>query len=107
MEAMKILAVHSDPSSDGMALATRLYIPVFVENDVFDAASVEVVRAPGEPFAEEEIENILSDFQEFLASTEPEDFATSEEQPPARAEDDDSSQPTGPETDDVPDPEES
>ena len=61
--------------SDGFALATRAGVPVQVDTAVFDAASVEVVRTPDEPFEQEEIESIVDQFRDFLAETDPEGFS--------------------------------
>ncbi|HUF98686.1 MAG TPA: bifunctional nuclease family protein [Ilumatobacter sp.] len=60
--------------SDAIALAVRAGVTVFVAAGVFDEAAVTVVHAAGEPFEAEEIEEIMSKFQEFLESTEPADF---------------------------------
>lgn len=60
--------------SDGIALATRTDIPIYVEAGVLDLAAVEITREPDEPFDEAEVESIVSEFQDFLSTAEPEDF---------------------------------
>jgi bifunctional DNase/RNase len=63
--------------SDGIALATRLDLPVHVDRDLFELASV-AIESDSE-LGEEEIEAIVSEFQTFLESAEPEDFVTDED----------------------------
>lgn len=60
--------------SDGLALAVRAGAEVFVEEAVMDEASVAVEHQADSPFDEAEIERIVSDFHDFLDTTEPEDF---------------------------------
>jgi bifunctional DNase/RNase len=67
--------------SDGMALAVRLKIPIFVDRSVFDEAGVEISPAEGERFNEEEIDEIVSQFQSFLSTAEAADFALDDDQP--------------------------
>jgi bifunctional DNase/RNase len=60
--------------SDGMALAVRAEVPVAVDRAIFEEAGVAVVHEAGEPFAEEEVERIMTEFHEFLETAEPSDF---------------------------------
>ena len=64
--------------SDGIALAVRSGGPLFVERSVMDEASVTVEHETGQPFDDEEIENIVAEFHDFLATTEPDDFTGGE-----------------------------
>ncbi len=63
--------------SDGIALAVRAEVPVAVDRTVFDEAGVAVIREPGEPIAEEQVDEIVSEFQEFLETARPSDFESS------------------------------
>jgi uncharacterized protein len=60
--------------SDGIALAVRCAATIRVADQILDDAAVPVHHNVGEPFADDEIEEIVSDFQCFLASAEPADF---------------------------------
>lgn len=60
--------VISSRSSDAIALATRLAVPVFVSSDVLEEAGIEL-RDDDE---EEEIEK----FREFLEDLDPDDFSS-------------------------------
>ena len=61
--------------SDGIALAVRFGVRIAVDAVVLDEAAVTVEHEPDMPFAEAEIEAIVGEFQEFLATAEPSDFA--------------------------------
>lgn len=61
--------------SDGMALAVRAEVPVSVDARILAEAGVEVVHEPGEPFDDQEVERIMTEFRGFLETAEPEDFA--------------------------------
>jgi bifunctional DNase/RNase len=76
--------------SDGIALAVRAEVPVAVDRDVFDEAGIAVIHEPGEPFAEEQVEQIISEFQDFLETARPSDFESS-----PSTESDDDSEPDG------------
>lgn len=60
--------------SDGLALAVRVGVPISVERSVLDEAGIDVERDENEPFSEEEIERVVSEFHDFLARAEPADF---------------------------------
>lgn len=60
--------------SDGIALAVRCGAPVLVAESVLDEAGVTIERDPDEPFDEQQIEQIVAEFSEFLDTAEPEDF---------------------------------
>ena len=60
--------------SDGIALAVRLGVEVCVEKSVLDEAGIEIEHETDQPFEDAEIEEIVSEFQEFLATAEPSDF---------------------------------
>lgn len=60
--------------SDGIALAVRTGVPISVHSDVLDAAAVAVRHESPDPFSEEEIDEIVDRFQEFLATAQPSDF---------------------------------
>lgn len=62
--------VMSARPSDAIALAVRLGVPIFAE----DALLAEVGYSD-EPDAEEESEDVVEDFRDFLDSVNPEDFA--------------------------------
>lgn len=73
--------------SDGIALAIRCGAGIAVADEVLDDAAVQVVHEASEPFDEKEVERIVTDFQQFLATAEPSDFSEPPEQlgpePPA------------------------
>jgi len=60
--------------SDGIALAVRRQAPILVSPDVLDSAAVGVQREGDEEFDEEEVEAIVSEFQDFLSTATPDDF---------------------------------
>jgi len=64
--------------SDGIALAIRSGGLLLVENSVMDEASVTVGHRTDQPFDDAEIENIVAEFHDFLATTEPHDFTGGE-----------------------------
>lgn len=64
----RIITVDARPS-DSIALAIRMGAPIFVDEDVFDAASV-----PDELGVVEDEEAQLAEFREFLDAVDPEDF---------------------------------
>ncbi len=68
------LTVSSRPS-DGLALAVRRGAPVHVEQTVLDDAAVAVHHELDQPFDEEEIEDIMTEFSAFLEGATPEDFS--------------------------------
>ena len=78
IETADELRTLSSRPSDGIALAVRVGAPVHVARSVLDAAAVEVERELDQPFDETEIENIVTEFQEFLATAAPEDFGEPE-----------------------------
>ena len=45
-----------------------------VEKSVLDEAGIEIEHETDQPFKDAEIEGIVSEFQEFLATAEPSDF---------------------------------
>lgn len=57
--------------SDSIALAVRTGSPIYVAEDVLDAAAV--VEEPGEPLVEDEDQQI-EEFRRFLEHVDPEDF---------------------------------
>lgn len=66
----RTLAVDARPS-DCLALATRVGCPVFVEDSIFDDASV-LVRSVDENDEEQEVER----FRDFLDHVDPSDFTS-------------------------------
>lgn len=68
-----VLTMSSRPS-DGVALAVRLGAQVYIEPSVLDEAGVEVQHELDQPFEEEEIEAIVAEFEDFLATVKPSDF---------------------------------
>ena len=60
--------------SDGLALAVRVGASIVVNSQVFEQAGVQVEHNVETPFDDDEIEDIVSEFEEFLATTEPSDF---------------------------------
>jgi bifunctional DNase/RNase len=60
--------------SDGIALAVRVGCELTVSSAVLDEAAVEVTHDVHEGFTDEEIEDIVGEFHEFLATASPEDF---------------------------------
>lgn len=64
----------SSRPSDGIALAIRVGAPVHVAEAVLDEAAVEVTHDVDTPFSEEEVEAIVTEFDDFLTTLEPEDF---------------------------------
>ena len=67
--------------SDGIALATRLKVPIFMKASVLEEAGVAISHPPGERFTEEEIDEIVSGFETFLSTAEAEDFARWDTEP--------------------------
>ena len=64
--------------SDAIALAVRVDAPVAVNEDVLAEAAVAVEHDVGEPFSEDDIDRIVDEFHEFLATADPSDFAPDE-----------------------------
>ena len=60
--------------SDGIALAVRRNAPIFVSSEVLDDAAVAVAKEGEVDFDEEEVESIVAEFQNFLATATPDDF---------------------------------
>lgn len=67
--------------SDGLALAIRVNAPVTVKRDVFEAASVAIVQDPAQPFTDDEIDRIMTEFRSFIEKSDPSDFADEPERP--------------------------
>ena len=65
--------------SDGIALAVRAGAPIYVCTSVLDEAAVRVEQASATALSDEEIDSVVSEFQEFLKSTTPSDFASSDD----------------------------
>ncbi len=65
--------------SDSIALAVRLDLPIFVAADVLDAAGVGVERGEDQPVDEEQVEEIIERFHDFIADADPSDFALEDE----------------------------
>lgn len=63
--------VISARPSDAVALAVRCEAPIFADDDLLD----EVGQVP-EPEPEEEAEEIIDEFKDFIESVSPEDFAS-------------------------------
>ena len=61
--------------SDGIALAIRCGAGIAVAGEVLNDAAVPVVHEADEPFDENEVEKIVAEFQDFLTTAEPSDFA--------------------------------
>ena len=60
--------------SDGIAIAVRAGVPIHVVPDVLEHAGVELTRVPETPFSDEEVNAIVSEFRDALATATPEDF---------------------------------
>jgi bifunctional DNase/RNase len=67
--------------SDGIALAVRSGAAIRVDDGVFNAAAVEVEHEPDTAFTDDQIEAIVSEFEEYLRTAEPEDFVIEPEAP--------------------------
>lgn len=76
-----MVPVDSRPS-DGIALAVRFGAPVLVDQAVFDAAAIEIDRDSDQPFAQNEIEDIVLEFEGFLETATASDFAEPTKPPP-------------------------
>lgn len=76
--------------SDGIALAVRSGAAIMVDDGVFSTAAVEVEHEPDTSFTDEQIETIVSDFEEYLRTAEPEDFVIDAEAPPDNGGDEES-----------------
>ncbi len=61
--------------SDGIALAVRVGVPIMVARGVLDTAGVGVEPSEEDGFDDAQIEEIVAEFQAFLADAGPEDFA--------------------------------
>jgi hypothetical protein len=63
--------VVSSRPSDAIALAVRTSTPIFAEENVLDEAAY-----PPEPDGDEEPEDVVEQFREFIDNVNPEDFAS-------------------------------
>ncbi|MFM9122373.1 MAG: bifunctional nuclease family protein [Actinomycetota bacterium] len=64
----KVVKISCRPS-DGVAIAVRTSIPIYVEDELLDQVGKVVVEA-----APENAEEIIEDFRDFIDSIKPEDF---------------------------------
>lgn len=62
--------VLSARPSDAIALAIRLDVPIFAETDLLDE-----VGYPEQPDPDEEAEEVVEEFRDFIDNVSPEDFA--------------------------------
>ena len=62
--------------SDAIALAVRCQVPIVVSAVVLDQAAVRVEHEADQPFDDDEVDQIVEEFRDFLAGTEPADFQT-------------------------------
>ncbi|MCP3939133.1 MAG: bifunctional nuclease family protein [Actinomycetia bacterium] len=74
----EVIVLSARPS-DGIALAVRVGVPIYVDTEVLDEAAVAVEREAERPFDEEEIDEIVSSFQDFLETASAQDFAETAE----------------------------
>ena len=72
--AGRSLELSSRPS-DAIALAARTHTPLYVEDDLMEAAGV-VLEEDDDEGADEAPEEIVGEFREFLDRVRPEDFTT-------------------------------
>lgn len=72
--AGRSLELSSRPS-DAIALAARTHTPLYVEDDLMEAAGV-VLEEDDEEGPDEAPEEIVGEFREFLDRVRPEDFTT-------------------------------
>jgi bifunctional DNase/RNase len=72
--AGRSLELSSRPS-DAIALAARTHTPLFVEDDLMEAAGV-VLEDDDDEESDEAPEEIVGEFREFLDRVRPEDFTT-------------------------------
>lgn len=61
----------SSRPSDAIAIAVRVGCPIFAEDEVLDEAGI-----PEQPAAEQESEEVVEAFREFIDSVDPDDFAS-------------------------------
>lgn len=69
----RVVRLDARPS-DCIALAVRAGVPIGVDQELFDRASVDVRQPTRDHLDDEEIDAIMSDFTEFLEHAEPSDF---------------------------------
>lgn len=69
--ATGLQAIAARPS-DGLALAVRTGVPIVVATAVLDEAAVEVRH--DEPFTDDDVNEIVADFRQFLTTVTPDDF---------------------------------
>jgi bifunctional DNase/RNase len=62
--------------SDGIALAVRVGAPIYVRAEVLDEAAVQVDHESSDPLTDEEIDEVVKEFQTFLESATPSDFSS-------------------------------
>ncbi len=74
------LLVDSRPS-DAIALAIRFGAPVMVANEVFTQAAITIEHDPDQPFEQDEIDEIVGEFERFLETAKPSDFAPDPDDP--------------------------
>src|SRR3954464_8092301 len=67
------LEIDSRPS-DAIALAVRADAPIFVADDVIEESAIEF-EGEGEEVNEEEVQEIVSEFKQFLEHVTPDEFA--------------------------------
>ncbi len=67
--------------SDAIALAARAGVPIFVHPAVFDDAGVQLERQDEEEEEQGDVEQIVADFQQFLDTATPSDFARGTDMP--------------------------
>ena len=72
------VAVLSARPSDAIALAVRLGTQIHVVSAVLDEAGVEVRHEQSKSFSDEEVEEIMDEFREFLSMADSSDFAEGE-----------------------------
>jgi bifunctional DNase/RNase len=76
----RILNIDARPS-DSIALAVRMKAPLFVDEDVMNAASHKFSRSTGDTDVPDVLDNpdeAMDEFRDFLDSITPEDFTVSE-----------------------------
>ncbi len=65
-----IVTVSSRPS-DGLAIAIRTGIPVLMDPRLLEEAGVRVLRTDGDGYDDDQIERIVSEFRDVLATSDP------------------------------------
>jgi bifunctional DNase/RNase len=72
--ALGMQSVSARPS-DAISIAVRMGAPIFVRASVLDAAAIRLEHAPAAVMTDDQIDEVVSEFQALLETARPSDFA--------------------------------